>query len=336
MKDKLDKFKELIDDAKSIVIIQADNPDGDSLGSALALEEILGDLGKQTYLYCRIDIPSYLKYLKGWDRVYRELPKNFDLSIVVDCSSLTLLGNSQKNGDLKKLSSKPFIVLDHHLEGDKLIPFATLEIIENVPATGELIYLIAKELKYDINLEAAKAISVAIMSDTLGLVSQTTTSTTIRIIADLVDLGVDLTFLDDARRELSRKSVELIKYKAKLLERIEFYRDNRIACLVIPWEEIKQYSSEYNPPMLVLDDMRGVIGGQVAIAFKVYNDGHITAKIRSNISAPISKKIAEHFGGDGHVFASGFKIEGSEAITIERIKSETIQYTQKLLDSIDS
>jgi phosphoesterase RecJ-like protein len=335
MKELAEQFRGYIDKADKIVIIQADNPDGDSLGSALALEEILGDLGKKTYLYCRVDVPSYLKYLSGWDRVERELPKDFDLSILVDCSSLTLLGNSLKNGDINKLNQKPLIVLDHHIDGDNTIPFASLKIIEEVPATGELIYRLSKELGYEINVEAAKAISVAIMSDTLGLVSRSTTSTTIRIIADLVDLGVDLPFLDDARRELSRKSVELIKYKARLLERIEFCRDNSIACLEIPWEEIHKYSNEYNPPMLVMDEMRSVVGGMIAIAFKIYNDGHITAKIRSNMNAPISKKLAEHFGGDGHVFASGFKIDASQKIPIDKLKADCIEYTQELLDDLN-
>ena len=79
-----ERIKTLIDDAHNIVIIQADNPDGDSLGSALALEHILGDLGKEPYLYCGVHIPDYLHYLEGWDRVSSELPSQFDLSIIVD------------------------------------------------------------------------------------------------------------------------------------------------------------------------------------------------------------------------------------------------------------
>ena len=60
---------ETINDAQKIVIIQAENPDGDSLGSSLALEELLTDAGKDVKLYCAIDIPKYMHYIKGWDRV---------------------------------------------------------------------------------------------------------------------------------------------------------------------------------------------------------------------------------------------------------------------------
>jgi phosphoesterase RecJ-like protein len=334
---KIDSYKQLdnlIQQSKKIVIIQADNPDGDSLGSALALEQILGDLGKETHLYCRIDIPSYLKYLKGWDRVDRELPKNFDMSILVDCNSISLLENSIKNGAVNLLSKKPFVILDHHIPVDDSIDFASLKIVEDVPATGQLIFEIAKHLKYRLNLEAADALSVSIMSDTLGLTSQNTTSNTIRTIAELVDLGVDLTFLDEARRSLNRKSPELIKYKGQLLQRIEFYKNNEIAVISIPWEEIEKYSNAYNPSMLVMDDMRLGEGTMIAIAFKSYPDGRITAKIRSNLDAPMSKQVAEHFGGGGHDYASGFKIDAKQKLKLEQVKANFVEYCSELIDNL--
>ena len=61
--------KTLVDDAKKIIVIQAENPDGDSIGSAIALEDILGALGKEVFLYCPVAIPKYLRYVAGWDRV---------------------------------------------------------------------------------------------------------------------------------------------------------------------------------------------------------------------------------------------------------------------------
>jgi len=332
--DEYQQFDDLIKKSNKIVLIQADNPDGDSLGSALALEQILGDLGKETYLYCRIDIPTYLKYLNGWDRVERDLPKNFDLSILVDSSSITLLENSAKNGDINLLSKKPFIVLDHHMTVDSKIDFASIQIIKDVPATGQLIFELAKKLKYKVNIDAANALTVAIMSDTLGLTTPNTTSATIRVIADLVDLGVDLNFMDEARRNLNRKSPELIAYKGQLLQRIEFFRDNSIAIITIPWEEIEKYSHAYNPPMLVMDDMRLGEGTRVALAFKSYPDGRITGKLRTNLDAPIANKLAEHFGGGGHDHSSGFKIDGDKNQQLKQVKNDFIKYCSELLDKL--
>src|ERR1700760_4204182 len=109
-----DQIKQLVSGAQKIVVIQADNPDADSLGSALALEHVLGDMGKDVALYCGIDAPEYLRYMTGWDRVLSELPSSFDLSIIVDASTYTLFDRLQNSGHFGWLTSKPSIVLDHH------------------------------------------------------------------------------------------------------------------------------------------------------------------------------------------------------------------------------
>ena len=81
----MQQLQQLIEAAQDIVILQADNPDGDSLASSPALEQILG-MGKTPHLYCGVDIVAHLK-IPGWDRVRNELPHKFDLAIIVDTSS---------------------------------------------------------------------------------------------------------------------------------------------------------------------------------------------------------------------------------------------------------
>lgn len=130
-----------------------------------------------------------------------------------------------------------------------------------------------------------------------------------------------------------RREPELIHYKGRLLERVEFFSDNRIASVTIPWEEIEKYSPLYNPPMLVMDDMRLARGAQVAIAFKVYKDGKVTGKIRCNYGRGIGDKLAEHFGGGGHSYAAGFKIQ--DGTPFEEIKPEVIKTAAKLLDELE-
>ena len=80
-------LEQLITSAKTILILQPDSPDGDSLGSALGLEEILGDLGKTVFMYSYKEPETYLRGLEGWDRVAQTLPKQFDLTILVDTGS---------------------------------------------------------------------------------------------------------------------------------------------------------------------------------------------------------------------------------------------------------
>ncbi|HEX7963235.1 MAG TPA: hypothetical protein VF466_01455, partial [Candidatus Saccharimonadales bacterium] len=130
-----------------------------------------------------------------------------------------------------------------------------------------------------------------------------------------------------------RKSPELIKYKGQLLQRIEFFADNRIATVTIPWQEIEQYSPQYNPSMLVIDDMRMGLGTEVAISFKLYNDGHVTGKIRCNYGSPIAGDLAAAFGGGGHPYASGFKVTSGRPFN--ELKSECIQKATELLDNLE-
>lgn len=299
----------LIADKKQILLIQADNPDGDSLASALALEQIIHDMGKEPIMYCAVDIPKHLRHLPGWDRVIKDIPHNFDVSILLDCSSRSLLELAEKNGQLSWLLAKPMIIIDHHNVESTLDPTINLN-DHSAVATGEVIYNLAKELNWPLDINARNMIAVSILSDSLGLMTDATTPQSIRIIADLVESGVNLPELDEARRETMRKSVELVRYKGELLQRVEFHDNNQVATVTIPWEEIEQYSAQYNPSILVLDDMRLTDDVKIAIAFKTYQNQRITAKIRCNYRYGIGKELAEHFGGGGHPYASGFKVTG--------------------------
>lgn len=332
MYKEAEEIRKIIEGVQTVVVIQADNPDTDSLASALALESILSEMGKNVHLYCGIDLPSYLHYLPGWGRVSRDMPKQFDTSFIVDTASDSLLAQLNKSGAKGWIAAKPVIVLDHH-STEASISFATVICNPKAVATGEVIYELAKQLKWPLDSSAMNLIAMAILSDSLGLMSQSTTFRSIHIIAELVEDGVNLPELESARRETLKREPELIHYKGDLLKRVEFFAEGRVALVGIPWEEIERYSPFYNPSMLVIDDMRLAKGTDVAIAFKLYHDGKITAKIRCNYGWGIADKLAEHFGGGGHPLASGFKI--TDGRKYEEIKSETIDTATKLLDQIE-
>jgi phosphoesterase RecJ-like protein len=197
------RIKEIIDKAQKIVIVQADNPDGDSLGSALALEHILGDLGKEPHLYCGVDMPVYLRYLEGWDRVQTELPKQFDASVIVDASTMSLLEKLEQSGYKGALAGKPCLVLDHHAEVENEVPFA--EVIlndhEGSSSAGELIYNLARQLEWPLSVPAQTCLMTAILGDTQGLSNQLARPRTYRAVADMIEAGVDRPSLEEARRE---------------------------------------------------------------------------------------------------------------------------------------
>lgn len=333
MTEEYSKIKDLVEAANRIVIIQADNPDADSLGSALALESILGDAGKEPFMYCALDVPEYLKHMAGWDRVNKELPTQFDLSIIVDTSSITLLEKLEASAQRAWVVQRPCVVLDHHAEVECDIPYATVVVNDRTKvSTGELIYSIAKELKWPLGIPSQEYIMSSILADSLGLTTENTTSQTYRVMAELVDAGVDRPMLEQIRRASTKMPTEIFRYKAKLIERTELVADGRLALIVIPQDEINEFSPLYNPNALIQGEHLQTQDVLVSVAIKSYSNGRITASIRCNNQAPIASELAQHFEGGGHAYAAGFKTEGK---LLADIKPECIKYATELLNNLN-
>jgi phosphoesterase RecJ-like protein len=319
-------FGNFIKDKPKIAILQAENPDGDSLGSALALEEILTNLGHNTSLFCPVDIPKYLRYFDGWSRVENSFDFHADGYMIVDTASEVLLSKLLNDPSIKNaLYTKPIFVIDHHETAPDL-DFPYEAIVEPLPATGELLYKIFTDNNIEITKTAAANLLSAILSDTLGLAAASVTAETLKTAAALTEQGAKISDIEDARREFMKKSPRILDYKADLIKRIEYHLDGRLATVHIPWDDIREYSDEYNPNVLILEELRLVEGVDVAIAIKTYPDGKLTGKIRS--SSPVAEQIAGFFGGGGHPYAAGFRIYENYDTTLP----ELIQAVNKTLD----
>jgi bifunctional oligoribonuclease and PAP phosphatase NrnA len=326
-----DTAKSLIESANKIIIIQAENPDGDSLGSALALEEILSDIGKDVRLYCDVETPKYMRYINGWDRVTQDFDTSADLAIIVDTTSDTLIGKSlQIPGVRHFFESHPVLVIDHHIEMDATLSFDHTLVNEPAVSTSQVIYKMVAEWGWTINQQAAESMLAAMLSDSLGLTTQNVDEAAYATAAKLAGLGASPSVIENRRREFMKKSAEILTYKGILLSRIEYFLEGKLAVIRIPWEEIQQYSDQYNPSVLVLDEMRLVEGVEIGVAIKTYPDGKLTGKLRSN--SPISESVAGFFGGGGHKYAAGFRVFES----IDTIIPELINATDKALKDHDS
>lgn len=317
----------LINEAEKIVVIQAENPDGDSLASSLALEEILSDMGKTVSLYAPVEIPKYLRYIQGWDRVVDELDTQADLAIIVDTSADVLLTKVLEVPSVRHfLESQPVLIIDHHLTKPTL-SFEYTPLIEPAAATGEIIYRLAADSDWQINQQAAEHLLAAILSDTLGLSTESVSAETLRVAAALVEAGAAPATIEARRKQFMKKSPEILSYKGELIGRIEYLLDGRLALIHIPWEDIQRYSDQYNPSVLVLDEMLLVEGVEIGVAIKTYPDGKTTGKIRSNL--PIAEQLAGFFGGGGHKFAAGFRVYDEYDVVI----GELVEATSKVLPS---
>jgi len=324
----LEAFK----NAQNIVIIQAENPDGDSLGSAIALDELLTEAGKDVVLYCAIDIPKYMHYIQGWDKVEKDWPADRELAVIVDTSAEALIQQALAQPGIRHfLETHPVVVIDHHQDEVGDLPFNTLAITDpTAVATGEIIYQLATQENWTITPYAAESMFVSIQADSLGLTTPSTTAKSYKAAAELVALGANPADLEARRREYMKKPADILTYKGQLIERIEYLLDGKLALVHIPWSEIEEYSDRYNPSVLVLDEMRMVEGVEVAIAIKTYPDGKVTGKIRVN--TPIAAHIAGYFGGGGHEYAAGFKVFED----YDTIVKELVSATDKALNDYES
>ena len=319
-----ENFGQFVKNHHHISIIEAENPDGDSLGSAIALDYLLNE--NEISLYCPVDIPKYLHYFPDWSRISNEFDWKADAYIIVDTAAEVLLSKLLDDSAIKNLLyTKPVFVIDHHETPDDL-DFSHESIIETRPSCSDLIFDIAKKNNLKVEKPAAEALANGILSDTLGLTSPSVKPETFRAVAELMDFGANVAELEEARREFMKKSPRILDYKADLIKRIEYHLDGRLTTIHIPWEEICEYSDEYNPNVLILEEMRMIEGVDLAVAIKTYPDGKITGKIRS--SKPIADKISGYFGGGGHPYAAGFR---TYDISYEDVVRDLIKITPDLL-----
>lgn len=321
------RLQQLVDEHDHLIIIQAENPDADSLGSALALESILIELKKKVSLHCPVTIPKYLRYLPGWDRVTEDFAHQATAAIIVDTASDILLSKTLANPVANNwLQKHPSITIDHHADTKPTLPFDSHLIIDQDVATAAIIYRLATQVSWPIASDTAQMLLAGIMSDTLGLTTPNVDAESYRLVAKLIDLGASPSQLEEDRQALNKKAPEILSYKAELIKRIEYHLDGRLATILIPFEDIQAYSNQYNPSMLVLDEMRSVEGVEVAIAIKTYPDGKLTGKLRTN--QPVAEIIAGYFGGGGHQYAAGFRVYE----TYDQILPELITAVEKALE----
>lgn len=251
---------------------------------------------------------GYLHLNEGWDRVSQTFPKAFDLTILVDTASPTLLVNTlEKHG--AELTKRPALVIDHHNSRSEL-GFVTHELIDpNAASTGEQIVQLAEKLNWTINPQAATKLASAIISDSLNLTIAMTSYGTVWALAECVKAGANLSEMNTRKREANALTSEELGLKAKLLTTVEYPFDGRLAIATIDSETMTKYKDAHDPCDLIIWDMQWVKGVEVAAVFKHYGT---KIKVSMRAKRPIAGKLAEAFDGGGHDRAAAFRAEGTD------------------------
>ncbi len=304
-----ENLKEIVDKSNSIYIVAHINPDGDAIGSAGALYFALKNIGKDAHILCpaHSDIFNFLPSMKF---VEDSVDKSeYDLLICLDSSDETRLAISKE--DYNK--AKKVILFDHHqkshLYGDAQY------IDENISSTCEIVYNFIKYLNIPIDINCASLLYTGMMTDTGSFNYSNTSSSTHRIVADLLDIGVDFTNickrLNDTIKESKLKLIE------KTVKNMEVYFDGKLRYSYINSQTLKELNIDDEDAEGMVNYLRMVEGTEVAAYVREKSDGTLKVSLRSNGNVDVSK-IAIMFGGGGHIRASGYSMK--EDLDVEKKK----------------
>lgn len=314
----LDKILEDIKIAKTIVILTHESPDGDAIGSSLALKLVLENFGKEA----DVIIPEYSRlfdFLPGTDRIKKESDiKNYDLAISVD------------NADLKRLAQKEYfenakrtINIDHHGSNNM---FADLNYVNPVsPACCETLAGIFEYFQIDITKDIGTCLMAGIITDTGGFRHSGITPETFEFTAELIRTGVNIQ--DIYKRTLRTKTKANFLLTKKVIDRMEILENGKVTFTYITMQDEEEVQAEPGDHEGLVDIGRDIEGVEVSIFIR-QNKEKTGYKIsmRSGDYVNVSD-ICFMFGGGGHQRAAGAFIQGN----IEQVKEKVLKEVKKAL-----
>jgi phosphoesterase RecJ-like protein len=301
--------------AENILVVSHIRPDGDAIGSMLALGLALQQSGKNVQMVLADGVPANFRYLPGSNRISRKPSGEFDLVAVVDCSDRERVGCAL-NGH------QPGINIDHHITN---LFYATINLVEpEAVATSSILAEHLPAWGYSITPDIATALLTGLVSDTLGFRTSNMTPQSLRQAADLMEQGANLP--DLYYRALVGRSFQAARYWGAGLSRLQ--REDRLiwTSLTLADREVMQYPG--NDDADLVNVLSAIEDADIAIIFVEQKGGYVKISWRSQPGFDVSR-IAFSFGGGGHAAASGAEINGS----LEEVQVKVLQATRSLLNN---
>lgn len=301
----LEQVVQEIKTAKRIIIFHHIAPDGDSLGSALALREMVQQLDNVEVVDNIItnyvqDMFSYLPDVHVFKKTDdTSLFQSYDLAITVDCASNDRLGIAESL--FKK--AKKTICIDHHPSNRGFADINFIDVVAS--AAGELVYDLIEPLGVQLNEDIATNIYTAILTDTGGFKFENTSPKTMRIAANLIEAGANPVTI--YRNCYETKSLAMIKLHARVIDRAVISEDKKIIYGVIKRKTFEELEATDDCIEGITESIRQVDGVEIAMVFKETLKKTTRVSFRSNKINVCT--IAGYFGGGGHKLAAGCLIE---------------------------
>jgi len=296
--------------ADKIVVASHISPEGDAIGSALALAMGLEKLGKQVEVICHNGLPKRYAFLPEADRIKRMPSFEPELLVLVDCADLE---RADLPDNLKKGASS-VIAIDHHP-----CKSAECEVLSakgrergwvawvkpKAAATGEMIFDLLKALKLPMTKEIATCLYAALISDTGVFHFSNTTPRTLRLAASLLEYGIDPQEL--AYRMMEVRSFAATQLLGRMLSKAKFEQGLGLCWSVLTLKDFAQTRTSDEDTENFVNFLRAVEGTKVAVLFREIEARHIKVSLRSKDGTDVSA-IARQFGGGGHPAAAGCRV----------------------------
>ena len=309
-----------IRNSSRVLILSHVRPDGDAIGSQIALGSSLEEIGKEVILMNEDGCPSNLAFLKGSDQVIRPTGDKIeaDLCLVLDTANYERIGL----GCASIVEGIENVInIDHHITNEM---YGDLYYIDpSSPATAQIIFEFLSDQKLPINPTSRDAVFIGLSTDTGGFRYPATTARSFEIGADLLKLGADCGDLSSMVYErYSFKRIELLR---ELLGNLKITSNGKVASWVLSMEIKNRLSLRPEDSENLTDLIRGIDTVQVAVFFEELKSQDIRISMRSkNVNFADVSKICGNFGGGGHPLAAGAKVEG-----------DIINVTEEVLNHID-
>lgn len=314
----LDEILKQIQKAEKIVILTHESPDGDAVGSSLAMKLILEKLEKNA----DVIIPEY-------SRLFNFLPsaedimidseiKNYDLAISVDCATLKRMAKKEYFENAKST-----IVIDHH--GSNTM-YGDLNYVNPAsPACCEVIAGMVKSYEIDITKDIGTCLMTGIITDTGGFRHVGITPETFEFTADLIRLGVDVP--DIYKRTLNTKTRANFELTKKVMDRMEILEDGKVSFTYMDKKDEEEVGAEPGDHEGLVEIGRDIEGVEVSIFIRQKeNEDAYKVSMRSGNKVNVSD-ICFLFGGGGHPRAAGALIQGN----VEQVKEKLMKEVRKAL-----
>lgn len=296
-----EKAWDKIINARYIVIVSHIHPDGDAIGSSLALYGVLKELGKKVALFnaTKDELPREFGFLDGFSKIQGRLPKFFDLVVSCDCGSFDRLGIEK--GDYE------IVNIDHHKSNTN---FGDIDVVlTEASSNGMVMYKLLKANDIKITKKTAIALYTSIADDTGFFRYGEIDATTFEAASELIRCGANPKMIaDEVKSSVSLAKTRLIAY---ILNSFELHKDATIASVVISKSILEATGAKRSDTKSIIAILRDI--ANVKIALMVLElDGYCKISLRSDGDRDVSE-ISAIYGGGGHKDAAGFSVKSSDA-----------------------